>query len=429
MNGSKREWMIGRQGHTGMLTIDELAGLIRAGQLREQEMVKRQGQPWKPAREVPELAAYFGGAVPGGVPEERTIMFPPPVAAAPPAPAPEPEPEPAPGPDRSATPPVGRVEEPTPLPMPAVSAAPPAKKKVEEPTYKWPSDPPPSRDAAAGGDFLGDVAIAFNFKQLGAVLGLLFPAFFLASLITYPVVRIETEWIRDFMIRVPQAIFGAGFLAAFTVAVCMARRRLDGSATPLSADVVRVAPSVFGIAIAAVLAYMVFWTGLWILGWIRNWGVGSAAMLRFLQIIPILVAGLAVATKIAGMVGAMYAGAAAAVESTSGSAMKRVQAIAKTAGGRLVVHAFGIVAVVGLTGAVCQYLVQDELWPLLDTKPPDTVDVQRHWHEYWWPVKSLYKDGLLLAAAFALPVSLAATLSMLSYRVLRPFGAAAETRA
>jgi hypothetical protein len=59
MAEAKREWMIGHQGADGLATLDEVVRLIKGGQLRETEYVKRGAEPWRAAIEVPELQAHF----------------------------------------------------------------------------------------------------------------------------------------------------------------------------------------------------------------------------------------------------------------------------------------------------------------------------------------------------------------------------------
>ncbi len=55
----KREWMIGHQGADGLVALDEVIRLIKGGQLRETEYVKRANEPWRAAIEIPELQPHF----------------------------------------------------------------------------------------------------------------------------------------------------------------------------------------------------------------------------------------------------------------------------------------------------------------------------------------------------------------------------------
>ncbi|GEM_PF-4238124 len=59
MTAEMKEWMLGLQGHEDLVPLEEVVRLIRAGQLRSTDMVKRVGEPWSAAGEVPELAGHF----------------------------------------------------------------------------------------------------------------------------------------------------------------------------------------------------------------------------------------------------------------------------------------------------------------------------------------------------------------------------------
>jgi hypothetical protein len=51
--------MLGLPGHTDMLAREDVVRLITGGQLRENDLVKKLGEPWRAANEVPELVEYF----------------------------------------------------------------------------------------------------------------------------------------------------------------------------------------------------------------------------------------------------------------------------------------------------------------------------------------------------------------------------------
>jgi hypothetical protein len=70
MSGRK-EWMLGIPGHNELVTLDAVLLLVRGGQLRPTDLVKKLGEPWRAANEVTDLAPHFsdvpGQAVPKAV--------------------------------------------------------------------------------------------------------------------------------------------------------------------------------------------------------------------------------------------------------------------------------------------------------------------------------------------------------------------------
>src|SRR5579864_8757924 len=70
MSGRK-EWMLGIPGHNELVSLDAVLLLVRGGQLRPTDLVKKLGEPWRAANEVTDLAAHFtdvpGQAVPKSV--------------------------------------------------------------------------------------------------------------------------------------------------------------------------------------------------------------------------------------------------------------------------------------------------------------------------------------------------------------------------
>ncbi|HLY11831.1 MAG TPA: hypothetical protein VKW04_21195, partial [Planctomycetota bacterium] len=63
MSGRK-EWMLGIPGHNELVTLDAVLLLVRGGQLRPTDLVKKLGEPWRAANEVTDLAPHFSD-VPG----------------------------------------------------------------------------------------------------------------------------------------------------------------------------------------------------------------------------------------------------------------------------------------------------------------------------------------------------------------------------
>jgi len=526
MADSKREWMIGHQGHTGLLTVDEVATLIRGGQLREQEMVKRQGQPWRAAREVPELAAFFKNPGHGSMtaaiqdapapegqpiapppPDDRTILYPAPsvtpakqeakpAAAAKPAvvaerptrfrrlasyrgtdrkdapkPAPSAPASPPPAAKGGSAPPLdvdvkGVVEEaeklsaessasypaiketPTQAPTAEVAspsqaaAAPPAKvepKPEPKPVPKQPSRramkavappaptlPPMTAKYYSPAELVRDTSLAFSMRKLATVSGILLPALFLSSLLYMCWARWVTESprAREVLNVIPHAILGLGACAVLAAATYSTRRELERAASGgLAVHLTRVLPGLAVIAAGAAGLYAVLRGVLWVLGWIRNLSVATAAILRFLEILPLLIAALAVATAVGGVLALAYGAAAAAVEGcTPMGGIKHLRSIARDQGRRLSMHAFIIAITVGASGFACHHLVFVEIWPLIHANQPP-LEIIAHWRGYWG-LDALYERGLLTAVVWSLPVSLLGTMSVLSYCALRqPEGA------
>jgi hypothetical protein len=61
MSGRK-EWMLGIPGHNELVTLDAVLLLVRGGQLRPTDLVKKLGEPWRAANEVSDLAPHFSDA-------------------------------------------------------------------------------------------------------------------------------------------------------------------------------------------------------------------------------------------------------------------------------------------------------------------------------------------------------------------------------
>ena len=63
MSGRK-EWMLGIPGHNELVSLEAVLLLVRGGQLRPTDLVKKLGEPWRAANEVTDLAQHFSD-VPG----------------------------------------------------------------------------------------------------------------------------------------------------------------------------------------------------------------------------------------------------------------------------------------------------------------------------------------------------------------------------
>src|ERR1043166_6430058 len=56
---SPKQWMLGLPGHNEVMRLEEVLLLVKGGQLRPTDLVKKLGDPWRAANEVPELMVYF----------------------------------------------------------------------------------------------------------------------------------------------------------------------------------------------------------------------------------------------------------------------------------------------------------------------------------------------------------------------------------
>src|SRR5439155_5423180 len=61
MSSARKEWMLGIPGHNELVNLDAVLLLVRGGQLRPTDLVKKLGEPWRAANEVTELAPHFSG--------------------------------------------------------------------------------------------------------------------------------------------------------------------------------------------------------------------------------------------------------------------------------------------------------------------------------------------------------------------------------
>src|SRR5260221_13107976 len=71
MMSGRKEWMLGIPGHNELVSLEAVLLLVRGGQLRPTDLVKKLGEPWRAANEVTDLAQHFsdvpGQAIPKAV--------------------------------------------------------------------------------------------------------------------------------------------------------------------------------------------------------------------------------------------------------------------------------------------------------------------------------------------------------------------------
>jgi hypothetical protein len=65
---ARKEWMLGIPGHNELVNLDQVLLLLRGGQLRPTDLVKKLGEPWRAANEVTELAPHFTSSPPSAPP-------------------------------------------------------------------------------------------------------------------------------------------------------------------------------------------------------------------------------------------------------------------------------------------------------------------------------------------------------------------------
>ncbi len=56
---STKQWMLGLPGHNEVVRLEDVLLLVKGGQLRPTDLVKKLGEPWKAASEISELSEYF----------------------------------------------------------------------------------------------------------------------------------------------------------------------------------------------------------------------------------------------------------------------------------------------------------------------------------------------------------------------------------
>jgi len=517
MSEPKREWMIGHQGHTGLLTIDEVAVLIRGGQLREQEMVKRQGLPWRAAREIPELQGFFKGGAPA--PRAETKAAPVPEADVPtmkgsspaakpatgkfgtrplggprfprlanlrprtgataaPAAAPPAPPQPLKAElEKSAAEDVEEIEEEaerlskeSSASNPAVTAEPPkpedAKPAEEKPPEEIPAEEKPKTGLRLGrptarrarpkpepapqaplltpmtakyyspAELVRDAAFAFTPTKLIVALGVPLAFFAVAAFVDSGLCRPSLKlgpYSRDVVHFIRDCVEGVGVLAALLALALITRRQLENAEAPtgeLIGHLARCAPGTVAIGAGLGVAYGVMKVVLWILGWIRNMSWVTAMLLKFGKIIPLLVAGAAVAVAVAGAFALLYVAAAVAVEGcTPAGAIKHLRGLWRDQSRRMTLHGLIIaLAVFGVVTAMSALVVWTyalpETGPAPDMKDPAKAqEIAAHWRGHW-VMTSFYDRALMQALIAFVPLSLFATLGVLSYAALRhPEGA------
>lgn len=451
-----KEWMLGLPGHNEVVTLDDVLLLVKGGALRPTDLVKKLGEPWRAANEVPELVSHFGGtapppkdkprismpAPPPPPPREtarKTVVPPPKITQRAEVKAPASESKPSDSKPADTKPSDSRPPKPgeeTDIVKP-VSAAPsdtkaatagPSTRKVPIELPKPPPRPRPEiprlepmvEKYFSPVDLLRCASFSFEPKKLFLTMALAAPLAVAVVFLLVAAGRQET------------AIEKVAGLGAWTVSVfgfafvCVAlayvtRRQIESREWSVGEAirwVVSNANTAFVFPIV-VLMPSIFSAGvLWLLGLVRNTGTGAASALRVAYFIPMIFAFAAVLGTIVYQLACMFVPAAAAIEGLGlvGS-VSAAWSHVKRQWGRIVLHWLIVTVATGVIAAVCVTLALLTIglpeWIFGD--PPDEVTTA--WTRFF-RIEQVY-TGLAMALGLILPASLFSTLGTLSYCSLR----------
>jgi hypothetical protein len=438
---------------------------VKGGQLRPTDLVKKLGEPWRAASEISELSPHFAG--PGGktgegkaesvptrpasreelvsaktqrltsrlterkitaVSQPRTEVRRPSATRPPPS-----ESKP---PASDSKPPASETKHPaseTKTP-PSDSKPPASDSKIDEtpkartrPVPKPPSRPRVRLEPMVGKyfspvDLLRSASLAFEPRKLLLSAAMLVPLTTGCALLVG--LSGDGESILQRMLLVLSlALLVFGFALALTTLGYVSRRQLEGEPYPV--------PEVIGYGVSnlatgilypilVMIPSLLSLGVLWLLGFLRNSGATAASFLKYLYLLPMIFALLAVLGAFIYQLASMYVPAAAAAEGTglTGS----VQAAwlnMRRQWGRVVLHWLIVTVAFGVITAVCVGLAA------LAVALPNLVfgeargEVAVAWSGLVsTPVFSVYA-GIALGLGLALPASLFSTLGMLSYLSLR----------
>jgi hypothetical protein len=470
---AKKEWMLGLPGHNQLMTLDEVGLLVRGGQLRNTDLVKKLGEPWKSAGEMQELETFFEeaeaadavakaakNAPPKPAPAEKTAVKPAAPAPAKPAEtsrttartelrqppartttaryeAAKAPPLPKPSAEEKA---LAEEKTPPPAPPPAEEPKPVEEKKSEgkkpgartERVKKAPPPPkPPPRPVKkldpmvakyyGPVDLLRCASYAFEPKKLLLALIAALPLAVAGSLGMAP---------RDpgagatviLLLSAAIVVFGIAF--TLTGLAYATRRQLEGEDYGFR----EVAQWVSGNLATAVIYPAVTLTPsgaafalLWALGMLRDRGPAWASFLKVAYGLPMLLASVALTGIFAFQLGSMYVPAAGAVEGEGmPGAARQTWIHARRQWGRVVLHwlivtvAFGVITAVCLGIAAAAVLLPQVVW---GPPPSDDPAIGEAWANFG-PLFLVYR-GIAFGLGMILPVSLLSTLGTLSYLSLR----------
>jgi hypothetical protein len=430
----QKEWMLGLPGHNEVVAFDDVLLLVKGGQLRPTDLVKKLGEPWRAANEIPELAPHFAAAsVPkpalAAAKTERAVAPEPakaPVATSRLKRTPEPRPTgrvPRAGETRSAA----ETRPPAAAPRPseaASEATTPVPRKIELPRplpRPRPRLEPMVEKYFGPVDLLRCASFSFDPKKL-----------LLSALLMTPLALAVAAFVRiydngDGLFRQTAGAAGLvtallGFAFATLVLAYVTRRQIEGTSWTAGAALgygASSAPTALVFPVVALIGSLLSGGLLWILGFVRNMGTGAASFLKIAYFIPMFFSLIAVLGVLVYQVACMYVPAAAAIEGQGlvGSVNAAWRHIASQ-WGRVVLHWLIVTVAFGVISAVCVGLAFVAVYlPEFTFRSTDDEAVLRAWRQFD-VLFSLYK-GLAFGLGMTLPASLFATLGTLSYCSLR----------
>jgi hypothetical protein len=471
----KKEWMLGLPGHNEVLRLEDVLLLVRGGQLRPTDLVKKLGQPWRAANEIPELMPYFRdeparrpsetaapaagrgdparsttGSVPKADrphPASRTSAN----AAAPaPAKAARPTtaratvraerkasttavPKPPEAPARASEP-AGSKPPPPPVPGPESTDIPVAEKPAparepSRPVPKAPARPRPVLEPMVGKyfspvDLLRSASFAFEPRKLA-----------LSAAFAVPVATALSGVLffgRDARPGAAQALaVGAAGVVIFGVALALTalayvtRRQIEGreyAAGEVFGYTRGQLRTAFLYPVLVLLPSGLALGVLWLLRFVRNSSGAAAAVLKAVYLVPMFFAFVAVLGAFVYQIASMYVPAAAAVEGRGlAGSVQAAWTHMRRQWGRVVLHWLIVTVAFGVIATVCLGLARLALeLPEIVFGDPDQeggAAVAEAWAGFG-VLFALYR-GVTFGFGLTLPLSLFATLGTLSYLSLR----------
>lgn len=453
MTGEPREWMVGLQGHMDLLTLSEVVRLIKGGQLRRTEMVKRGSDPWRTVSDFPTLVKHFARdsssstflpAAESSEPQRPTVR-----PAAPKA-APQPEDRRSGSTSRikKATQPIPKGTESEPArpiaraaqsrfrksrilkASPEETAASPESRGVrdeERPRFTSPRTAVPSLAPMVSKyfsvtDLARHAALAFDRCKLLLAAAIVVPAFAAAFLILSftesltSEIAVKAVWIVDSLFVACAISFAASALALLT------RRALEGDPArtpgPLTYAKSRMIPSIAFplISLAPALAGIV---ALGALGFLRNSSPAMASMFKAAYALFFGIGLVTVAGGILYLLAVGYLPSAMAVDALPlGDAFHQVFRFVRRQPSRFALHGMGILVSVAASAAVLLYLTMLAFGlPEILFGPPADPDVAANWTKFGTLQSALF--GAACGLALVLPVSILSTFGTLSYLTLK----------
>jgi hypothetical protein len=471
---SPKQWMLGLPGHNEVMRFEEVLVLVKGGQLRPTDLVKKLGEPWRAANEMPELLEYFTEPRRFAPMREAAKKEEDPTPPPPPAPAKAPPPAPT---ARTLRPMTARMPVTAPPPAekkpapattkPAVTSRveaaksetkPPEALKTETKEETKPPDvskeetkPPPVEEkpklrdrrtrpvpkpAAPPepvlepmvGKYLGPVdmlrcaSFAFDPKKLLLSAAGVAPLGVLSGLLW--ALSGERENPREWAMAILAAVLWIfGFAFIWTALAYVTRRQLEGQEYSLP-EVFHFAKSNIvlsavypAIAIAPTLFSVAVLYGF---KWVRNNGSGGASFLRIAYFLPMAFAFLAMAGALLYQLASLYVPAAAAIEGQRVTrSVNGAWNLVRRQWGRVVLHwliitvAVGVISFVTLGLAACAIALPEWIFG----RPESGSKIADAWNNFRRLV-TIY-EGIAFGLGLTLPVSLFSTLGTLSYVSLR----------